>query len=883
MKKENEDLKIKSSEQDEFFLFNHSSQFNKENKKETESNKIKSNFINKNIQKNNSINKLEKRYSNNINLNQKDEKVNNINSTKIVDYVPSNSSIHFSNFNLINQKTEPLINLNEIKLTNSIKNEELNKKNSMLESSNKESIIVPFDDDEYEDLSKGNDEIVLNKNNNKNNNNNLNITEYINANNTTSKNESNKIKSTIKSIEDNDTIYNIIQSSIPLGINNALIKKNYINSEIFQSIPIKNSCIINEFTNFNQKIKEISFKEYLGKDKYYNRDENIKSLENKLLGIRENAYFKNYIINGKSIIDIIKQNQNINYINTIILNFKSQSFFLNMFHFVDNNAKNLLYNNLKKNTNNESLISQIIYSQYDFESIYHIQVLSFEYFRYINSENGDSFYRAFIFGLLEHCILKKNRELFSSLIFDIFRLGDIEDIYFHLNKEKVFMTLNIIYDLMGADEYDEAYEILIKSYIKTEFDDFDQILIRYLRYCIYGYLNNLESENENDYNYNLSIIYYNEPSRFIIEALTNIFNVNLKIFYIEGNMKEMNESDFFSVNQSNIFIILGYFYSSYHILYQEKLKFNSLLNYYISDISCILNGMKLEKERKCLLCEKNAKFIEITKSERKICSNCLEKKIYGILNKRIELFSIENYLNFSYYMRPIILSNEPEIIFNDANCKNIFNYSFSYIWSNNIQNLCYKCKLINVEILKLKCGCQYCKSCLLEEINKLTNNYIILNGYEKKNLENQKCICGNNFDLNERLKLIEIEDIYIRKAIDRMNDIIDNKCFICEKDIEQKYDVPTNKQNNKYHEISIFIPSSFTQDKIENLDYRNDKHMICFNCYKKESQNKKISNFTYQNKEYIKILCQLCNVLHLIDKIHWKNLTPKSTCGCYIF
>ena len=128
-----------------------------------------------------------------------------------------------------------------LKLTNSIKNEELNKQNSMLESSNKDSIIVPFDDDEYEDLSKVNDEIVFDKNNNKNNIN-LNITQYIDSNITTSKIESKKIKSTIKSIEDNDTISNsIIQSSVPLGIKNALIKKNYINSEIFQSIPIQNS------------------------------------------------------------------------------------------------------------------------------------------------------------------------------------------------------------------------------------------------------------------------------------------------------------------------------------------------------------------------------------------------------------------------------------------------------------------------------------------------------------------------------------------------------------------------------------------------------------------------------------------------------------------
>ena len=47
----------------------------------------------------------------------------------------------------------------------------------------------------------------------------------------------------------------------------------------------------------------MSFKDYLGNDKYYNKNENIESINRKLLGIKENAYFKNYIINEKSIIE----------------------------------------------------------------------------------------------------------------------------------------------------------------------------------------------------------------------------------------------------------------------------------------------------------------------------------------------------------------------------------------------------------------------------------------------------------------------------------------------------------------------------------------------------------------------------------------------------
>jgi len=152
-------------------------------------------------------------------------------------------------------------------------------------------------------------------------------------------------------------------------------------------------------------------------------------------------------------------------------------------------------------------------------------------------------------------------------------------------------------------------------------------------------------------------------------------------------------------------------------------------------------------------------------------------------------------------MRPIILSNELGIIFKEPNSKNIFNYSFLYILSNIIQYLCYKCKLIHVENLKLKCGFQYYKSCLLEEINELTNNYIILNRYEKI-IRKSKVYC-KNFDLNERLKLIKIEDIYIRKAIDRIMILLIISVLFVKKKLNKN--IPTNKQNNKYHEISIFI------------------------------------------------------------------------------
>ena len=66
-------------------------------------------------------------------------------------------------------------------------------------------------------------------------------------------------------------------------------------------------------------------------------------------------------------------------------------------------------------------------------------------------------------------------------------MNQISPIYDGLNIEKSLVIFNIIYDLMRAEQWDDAYDILLFSFIEID-NSFDQVLIRYVRYCVFGYL-----------------------------------------------------------------------------------------------------------------------------------------------------------------------------------------------------------------------------------------------------------------------------------------------------------------------------------------------------------------------------------------------------------
>ena len=100
-----------------------------------------------------------------------------------------------------------------------------------------------------------------------------------------------------------------------------------------------------------------------------------------------------------------------------------------------------------------------------------------DYIRYsLDENNGDTFYRCFIFNLFEKKILNKDKEYIYMIIFDIFK----------------------IYDL-APDTFNTGNNINNNTYLNQ---------------------------------YKKILIYFNEPTKIIFQLITIIFGVNLEIIYI---------------------------------------------------------------------------------------------------------------------------------------------------------------------------------------------------------------------------------------------------------------------------------------------------------------------------------------------------------------
>ena len=784
---------------------------------------------------------------------------------------------------------------------------------------------------------------------------------------------------------------------LPEDINNK-VEENEIENEneennINNSISFDEEKIVVHFIKEKEKekyIKEKRFKDFLNENNLYFNENiyNKRENENILKEIKSNSFFPKCIYEQGTFLDEINT-ENKSQKGEIILYYnimketyeKHKSNFPLLFQSVSNETKDNIFK-LYKNHQDYNILNNYI-SPYlndvkSFVNTFQLKLKknilkNIDYIRYtLNENNGDTFYRCFVFNLFEKKIVNKDKEYLYMLIFDLFKIYDLAPDIFNTddgakNINNVLGFFDILRDYIELNSWDKVYE-----FYTGFFQQINHVLIKYVKYNIFLLMSKLYSLNEeNDAydneiylnQYQKIIIDYNEPTKIIFQLITIIFGINLEILYIENKEEndiiEQNYSFEYSklakndINNNKIDkIILMHYNNCYHICYKKKdllanKEIFDSLKESINEISLIQYTKK--GKIKCDICNSSKEFIEIINenNNKGICSQCLSNEIDQYLSRRIIHIKEDikkNYINYSYYLRPIELYlKEPlsikngiennSIIIKNIDYYLIYETTFSEkisellnlsedetsnIINTNIKNLndnieskingddndtCMMCAKNN-NILISSCGCKICDDCIYTLVDSITKSQIILNGYEKKQLFEQdldKCpLCEQKISLNYLIMLLQTQgrnfENETEEATIRMRDYCNSICFNCLKKFENEnnIEVEHNKKKNKIklnvtinkHCIKEAKKNKIINQNYENefengIDYNDTQHCLCAQCYKKI----KIKRIKKINEENFKVvLCNICGVNHLINEKDWNKIIKSDVCcKCNIF
>ena len=476
--------------------------------------------------------------------------------------------------------------------------------------------------------------------------------------------------------------------------------------------------------------------------------------------------------------------------------------------------------------------------------------------------DGNSFKRAFSYSLIESFILKNQKKKFEYIIYDMSRL-------LKKNYSEIKEINNILIDI----KENSSIEYLMNSYNNPSIN-FDEILISYIDKSIKKVLG-IENKRK-----------YIEIDFNIMRFLVNIFNVNLEIYYIED--EENNNTNILKLNQLKIYndnflrtkknlktssysdydcsttFRFLFFLNSFYIVYNEKSDVDSTMAnnnnerqyYYIDNLPTY----------KCPNCKENTGLDIIPQSEAIFCHICLTKYLKEILEKRVILFVKSNFSCIEYYTRPIKISSD--IIINFSLYKYITKNYITSDFEKILEKTCFKCyKIINEKnkIKKLKCLCQVCEACFDKMFKENMKDKIYLNKYEIHHMPRNKCLCGNEIDLQNMIKLSKIKpgEKDKKMAEDRLLNILKKKCCLCHESSEQK-----------------IFDFKIMQGPV---------HFMCIDCYEKEikkdssekEENEKNSEDKLEDKKVIKrkLFCKICYEEHIWlednDIIDKKNLLQK--------
>ena len=748
----------------------------------------------------------------------------------------------------------------------------------------------------------------------------------------------------------------------------------------------RNSSEYNQFVKFDKisRKKELGFIDFLKENNYINCSQEDNPHRNggtffekkngiQIKAIEENSYFEKYIIGQKTVYDLINQNQsNDKYEIPYYYEIMNKAYADNkdnfnlLFQYVTNKDKEKifkLYKSIKKSSN--YYISPYLNDINNFYDNLKINSnnKTFDFIRYtIDEKEEDSFYRSFMFSLFEIYILNKKQDNINILIFDIFKLYDLYPSIFTSNKNyniNYFLVFcSIFIDYIGLNLWEKAHDFFISF-----FSQLAQVLVSYMKYNIFLFLSKIYSEYKNDGTikyldqYKKIIIHQMEPTCIIFKLIPHIFGINMEIFYYENktksNFREENVSftcsKLFSKNNVDTIYII-YYNNCYHIGYQKQI-FNINKDIYKSIEENLNKKSPIQyvkkEERYCEECDQNTEYIEINDNHKGICSNCLSSEIDEYLVERVSFiyhdYYISDFLNYSYYLRPIELCLKEPISIKD-NIENnsiiiknldyflIYNKTFSQRISellpgvgmkkmmkankqsesineingdndnisNNESDICTMCKKSQSNPLTITCGCKYCEDCLYDLLNTITEGQIILNGYEEIQLsinDIDKCPnCEKSINLNNIVLLLEEKgrnfEVEYNEAKIRMNNYCKTMCFDCTKKFtnEKSLEVGHNSKKEML-QLNVMINKHCLKDLKKNigddldlvpgLDYNESPHVICNDCYKK-NKNAKIKRIN--EVEYKVITCNICSVRHYFNMKDWDKWNKnESCCKCTIF
>ena len=492
--------------------------------------------------------------------------------------------------------------------------------------------------------------------------------------------------------------------------------------------------------------------------------------------------------------------------------------------------------------------------------------------------DGNSFQRCFIYLLLETFLLKNQINKFNYIIYDIKK-----------TLSQKYLDIDNIIDILI--DINESYSIdnLMNSFNNPN-NNFDEVMISYIEDLI-NKINKVDSINQRK---------YQEINMDYLNILSNIFEVNLEIFYIEENktnknnyLLSMNKIDILcniskklqkninnsSLNDSdetqNILTFhLLYFINSFHIIYTKSSDIDSTLadNEFSRKHYIIPSLPKIN----CTKCIKNHLLDVFPDYEAIICHKCLINYIRDILKNRVISFIKSNFSSIEYFTRPITIKPGMKITFT------LYKYiTGNYLiqdFENLLESVCFICYKFynnrnNTKIIKLKCQCQLCQKCLEEKIRENMGDYKYLNLYEINNNKFGKCPCDNIYNINELLKYSKYKPSEKDKkdALQRLIIVLEDKCCVCLKRKPPNEYIKLEIANSKPHFICMDCnpPNNFNEEKNKNKKYKNnikgDKNQYS----ELESSNSSLKD----NEKDKRFFCNICNTEHII--LHNNNYHKK--------